>query len=73
MKDPPEIRLPGSDRFLVALRVEKSRDRIPFTLLDDIPLNLRQRAMIKGIVDEAGRTDHCRFHSRGQLINRFTY
>jgi hypothetical protein len=73
MKDPAEIRLPGGDRFLVALRAEKSRDRAPFTLLDDIPLDLRQRAIIEGIVDEADRTDHCWFHSRRQLVNRFAY
>ena len=39
MKGPVEIQPPGGHRFLIFLRVIKSRDRIPFTLLDDVPLD----------------------------------
>ena len=49
MKDPAEIRPPGSNRFLVILRVEKPRDCIAFTLLD-LHLDFRQRATIESIV-----------------------
>ena len=40
MKDPVEARLPSDDRIFVALRVEGSRDHIPLTLLDHLPMDL---------------------------------
>ena len=40
MKGPVKIQPLGDHRFLVVLRVIKSRDRIPFTPLDDVPLDL---------------------------------
>jgi len=41
MKDPDKVRLPGGDCFLVELRMEMLRNDISFTLLDDLPLDLR--------------------------------
>ena len=40
VENPVEAQLPGSDRFLIVLCVIKSRDRIPFTPLYDVPLDL---------------------------------
>ena len=40
MKDPIEVQPPGRDRLLIVLGVEESRDRISFTPLDDVPLDL---------------------------------
>ena len=37
MKDSIKVCLPSGDRFLVALRTEKSRGHTPPALLDDIP------------------------------------
>jgi hypothetical protein len=51
-KDLTEIRPPGGDRFLVVLRVDKPRDCVPFSFLDNLPLNLYQLAMIKSIISE---------------------
>jgi hypothetical protein len=51
-KDPGEVRPPGSDCFLVVLCVDKPRDYIPFSLLDDLPLDLRHSPAINSIVNE---------------------
>ena len=40
MKNPRKVLLPGYDFVLIALGAEKSGDRIPFALLDDLPLDL---------------------------------
>ena len=40
MENPIEVQLPGGGRFLIVLCVIKSGDRIPFTPLDDVPLDL---------------------------------
>ena len=64
MKDPAEIRFPGSDHFLVILRVEKSGEYIPFVLFDDPPPDLSQRAAIgRSVVNKASRTDRHWAHS----------
>ena len=47
VKDPIEVQLPGSDRLFVVLCVKESRDRISFTLLDDLPLNLADSPVIE--------------------------
>ena len=47
MKDPDEVHPPGGDRFLVVLCVEKSRECIPFTLLDDLFLDIRDSPGIR--------------------------
>jgi hypothetical protein len=51
-KDLVEVRLPGRNHFLVILRVEKSRYCVPFVLLGDLPLDLRQHATAESIVSE---------------------
>ena len=40
MKNTVEIQSPGSDRLFIILRVIISGDHIPFTPLDDVPLDL---------------------------------
>jgi hypothetical protein len=40
MKNPVEVQLPGSNRLFILLLVITSRDQIPFTPLDDVPLDL---------------------------------
>jgi hypothetical protein len=40
MKNPIELQLPTGDCFLVVPRMEKSTDRVPFALFDDLPLDL---------------------------------
>jgi hypothetical protein len=53
--------------------VKESSDWIPFALLDDLPLDLRQRATIEGLVSEMFRTDHHWSNSRRQLIDCLAY
>jgi hypothetical protein len=53
MKDPVEVRPPGGDRLFVALRMEKSRDRISFTPLDDLPLDLCHSPAIETTVSKS--------------------
>ena len=50
MKDPDEIVPPNRNLVLIALRAEKSRDRIPFTVLDDFRLDLGHRSAIQALV-----------------------
>ena len=52
MKDPIEVQPPGGNRFLIVFRVEKSRDRVPFTPLDDVPLDLGHGPVIERLVGE---------------------
>ena len=40
MKNPVEVQPPGCDRFFIVLGAITSRDRIPFSPLDDVPLDL---------------------------------
>ena len=46
MKDPVEVQLPGGDSFFIILRVEKLRDRVSFTPLDDVSLDLGHSPVI---------------------------
>ena len=50
MKDPAEVQPPGGDCFLIVLRMEKPRDRVPFTILFDVPLDLGHGPMIESLV-----------------------
>ena len=58
VKDPKdifEVRPPSGDRLFIFLRVEVSRDRIPFAPLDQLPLNICYRPAIETIlVDGSG-------------------
>ena len=49
MKDPDEVQPPGSDRLLIILRVEKSRNCISFALFDDLPLDPRHGPEVRPI------------------------
>ena len=76
MKDPVEVQLPGGDGFLVVLRVCKSRQYIPSTLLDDFFLDSCHGSTIKGAV--SGGIQYSIYHnrwldSRRQLSNRFEH
>ena len=55
LKYPVEFLLPGSDRILVASRMERSREHVPLILLDDILLSIVHGsavvALIGGLVD----------------------
>jgi hypothetical protein len=42
VKDPDKVLLPSSNLLLITLRENKPDDSIPFTLLDDVPLDPRQ-------------------------------
>ena len=39
-KDPIKVQPPGSNRFFIVFCMIASRDQIPFTPFDDVPLNL---------------------------------
>ena len=52
MKNPIEVQLPGRDRFLVILCMDKSRKRIPSALLDDIFLDLCNGPAIDSVVSK---------------------
>ena len=47
MKDPDQILLPSSNLVLIAFGEDESMDRIPFTLLDDLPLDLGESSKIE--------------------------
>jgi len=53
MEDPGEVQPPGSDRLLIAPRVEEPRDGVPFPPLDDLPLNICHSPVIQGMVSES--------------------
>ena len=40
MTNSVEVQPPGNDRLFIVLRMVESRNRIPFTPLDNVPLNL---------------------------------
>jgi len=50
MKDPVEIQPPAGNRLFIVLRVEMSRDYVPFTPLDYAPLNLGHSPAIESSV-----------------------
>ena len=57
-KDLVQVQPPGCNHILIALRVQKSRDGISFTLLDDLPLDLNHGATTESVVSQMFRTDH---------------
>ena len=52
VKDPVEILPPTRNHIFVPLRVEGSRDRTSFTLVDDLPLDLGHSPAIETLVSE---------------------
>jgi len=55
MEDPVEVQLPGSDCFLVILRMHKPRDCVPSTPLDDLPLDSCHSSAIKTTVSKLSK------------------
>ena len=49
MKDPDKILLPNCNLVLIAFGEDESVDDIPFTLLDDLPLDLAQSSAIETV------------------------
>ena len=47
VKNPREILLPSRNLILIALRAEKSRDRISFALFDDLALDFGHGSVIE--------------------------
>ena len=79
-KESIEVRSPGYDRRFIAICVEESRDRIPFTLPDDLLLDLRHGAAMESIVSgrselttTAGLTHavNCAIASHTELLRSF--
>ena len=52
MEDPVEVLFPSRDRLFVVLRVEELKNRMPFTLLDDPPLDFGHSSAIGTRGDE---------------------
>jgi hypothetical protein len=46
VENPDEVLFPSRDLLLIALREDESGHRIPFTLLDDLPLDPGQGSAI---------------------------
>jgi len=49
VKDPVEVQPPGGDRLFIGLGVEESRERVPFTPLDGLALNICHSPVIESI------------------------
>ena len=64
VKDPDKILLPGSNLTLIALGEDESMYRIPFALIDDLPLDIGQGSMIENVVKYIRRRGHSRSGSR---------
>ena len=47
VKDPVEIQVPGSNRLFIVLGMKESRDSVPSTLLEKLPLNLAHSPAIE--------------------------
>ena len=73
MKNPVEDQFPAGDLFLIVRRMDKSGDRIPPAVFDDLPLDLRHSPAIKSVCQRVVQSDHHRFDSRRQLCNRLAY
>ena len=50
VEDPVEVLPPTRNHIFVGLRMEDSRDRMPFTLVDDLPLDLGHSSAIETLV-----------------------
>jgi hypothetical protein len=53
MKNLVELQPPGSDRLVVTLLVEMSRDRVSFTPFDNVPLDLDHSSVIESFVSSS--------------------
>jgi len=73
MKDPVELYPPSDNHLLVVLRVKKFGEETPFTLLNDVSLDLRYGPAIESVVSELCTTSAPRFYSRCQLPSRLAH
>jgi len=55
LKDLVEVQPPGSNHLFVVIPVEKSRDRIPFTPLDELLVNIYHGPVIEGTLADGSR------------------
>ena len=55
MKNPVQVQLPGTDCLAVALLAKMSRDRISFTALDNMPLDLGHSPTVESLVRKPSR------------------
>ena len=53
VEDPDKVVPPNGDIFLIALRVEQPGCHIPFTLLDDLPLDLANSPAVETSVSKS--------------------
>ena len=56
IKNPIKVRPPCGDRILIILHTVRSGERIPFTIFDDLLLDLRHSPVIKSIVGELSKS-----------------
>ena len=70
VKNPDEVLLPCSNPVLIALGEDKSMYRIPFALIDDLPLDIGQSSIIENVGKYISWRGHYRNGSRSQLRNR---
>ena len=70
VKDPDKVLLPRSNFILVTFGEDESVDRIPFTLFDDLPLDLDQSSAIEDVGKRIAVRAHCQPGSRSQPSNR---
>ena len=68
MDNPVQIRPPGSDRPIIALRVQTPRDRVSFTSLNDVSLDLGHGPVIESFEKITPRT-YCWLNLHRQLRN----
>jgi hypothetical protein len=67
VKDPIEVLPPSSNHILVVLRAKESRDRISFSPLDDLPLDLGHGSAIETSGEGTIHQMHSLFNSRSQF------
>ena len=58
VEGPNKVLLPSRDIIFITLRMNESGGRIPFTLLDDLPLDLGQGSVIEGISKWTAQRTH---------------
>ena len=74
VKDPIEIRPPGSNRGFILFRGKDARDRFWFFLFGGGPLDLCHGPAVEGVVNKPGTvSNYAGFSSPRQFLNRFEY
>ena len=70
MKNPEKVLLPSSNPVLVGFGEGESVERVPFSLLNGLPLDFCQSSTIGINCKWITLRAHCRSDSRSQLSNR---